>query len=138
MMNTKLLGIWIDQREAILATGEEIIDVVNSEFNIGHAKGGSGSSVPYGPQDAISESKVLEKRKQSLVIYFHEILQRLDYYDHIYILGPGMTKNQLRDAIKKHHNTRNKQVTIETIDKITLNQIRAKIRDFETSLTQSI
>ena len=123
------MGIWIDLNEAILATGSEIIDVVTSNFTIGHAKGGSGSSTPYGPQDAISESRVLEKRKLSLHNYFEDILDRISHFKKVLIMGPGQVKYQLQDAIVQSHKTRHINVFIEVADKITLNQIRARIRE---------
>ena len=135
MMNDKLIGIWIDLREAILATGEEIVDIIESEFDVGNAKGGSGSDTPWGPQDVISESKVLEKRKQSLAQYFRYILNRLEPFDQVLIMGPGLTKNHLKDAIESNHKTRSMKITVETIDKMTLNQIRARIRAFKESIS---
>ncbi|MEQ6166001.1 hypothetical protein AAOE16_02310 [Ekhidna sp. MALMAid0563] len=129
-MKTKVqMGIWIDLNEAILATGAEIIEVVNSEFTIGHTKGGSGSATPYGPQDARSESKVLEKRKHAIKSYFADILDSIEHCKEVLILGPGLVKSKLAEAIQEALKTRHIEVHLESSDKMTLNQLRAKVRE---------
>ncbi|WP_420316151.1 hypothetical protein [Ekhidna sp.] len=132
------IGIWIDLNEAIIATGNEIIDVVTSEFTIGNAKGGSGSATPYGPQDSVSESKVLEKRKNTLRTYFSEIMERIEHYQEVLILGPGIIKNKLEEILRESHKTKHLYTRVETADKMTLNQFRAKIRDYFSQTGGSI
>lgn len=127
------IGIWIDLNEAIMATGDEIIDVINSNFTVGHVKGGSGSSTPYGAQDAVSESKVLEKRKQSLRLYFEDIMDRITHYKKVMIMGPGQVKHQLEETIRQSHKTKHISLTVEAADKMTLNQIRARVRNLHNN-----
>ena len=74
----------------------EVMDSNVEEFN---PKGGSGSSTPYGPQDSISESTYLERRKQQEKNYYKQIIQQLSDADAIVILGPA----EARIGLEKGH-----------------------------------
>tara|TARA_R110002072_G_scaffold32551_4_gene99196 strand:+ start:788 stop:979 length:192 start_codon:yes stop_codon:yes gene_type:complete len=61
----KNLGVWIDTRTAYLITCDETKDVVGilSDVEEVNESGGYGSSIKYLSQDAISPSKLAERKK---------------------------------------------------------------------------
>ncbi len=129
-------GIWIDQKEALIylmKDENESVERVRSNIDPGHVKGGARAKVPYGPQDVVSESKYLEKRKHSLKEYFDNIASKIDGSKMIFVLGPAQTKQQLHDYFKEDYHFKDIPVYVKTEDKLTENQIKAKIRDFFTS-----
>lgn len=131
----KQFGIWIDLREAwLLPYPEESKPLVCIEAKeIGHVKGGSGTAVPWGPQDAVSESKYLEKRRHRLQRYFDEIALALlaqGQPETIVITGPAETKKELERNLEGRYEFRQVKLHSLPADKMTENQLRALIRDF--------
>ncbi len=129
-----LTGIWIDLRKAIVVqvknSEARIMNVIESNMTVGNVKGGSRSSTPYGPQDAVSESKMLEKKKHVLTAFYEEIESKLPTSDHIHIVGPAGTKNELKDYLQQSHDLRDLPITSEVADSMTDNQVKALFRDF--------
>lgn len=129
-------GIWIDKREAIIFDSlDDFASArrVHSDIKIGNAKGGARSSTPYGPQDAVSESKVLEKKKSALHHFYLEVMDSIENPKMVLLLGPGMTKNELGTEIEESHSFKDVPVYIQTLDSLTENQIRAEIKKFYIS-----
>lgn len=127
-------GIWIDLKTAIIVRvsmqRSEIVEKVGLSFSLGHVKGGARSSTPYGPQDAVSESKVLEKRKHELADFFSKITHLLKDPKAVLIAGPSQVKNELRDYMLKSYDFRDVGIRIRTADSMTDNQVKALFRDY--------
>ena len=131
-------GIWIDRKEAMISrfeNGDENFITLTSDIKLGNTKGGSRGSTPWGPQDAVSESKVLAKKKQALHDFYNEIMQHLDDSEMIFITGPAETKKELHKTLENKSEFRNTPIYVQTLDKLTINQIRARIRNFFSSRT---
>ena len=125
------IGIWVDLREALiskLTDKEQTLQKVESGLDIGHVKGGSGSSTPYGPQDAVSESKFLEKKKHAIKSYFDNIADAIQQEESILITGPAETKNALATDLEHRHDFRNSTIYCKTADSMTDNQFKALVR----------
>jgi len=134
------VGIWLDYREAYIVYvngSSEVAVNLASNIDESHPVGGSGSSTPYGSQEAISETRHLRRRKRQEKQYFQSIIEKIRHRDGIYILGPAQAKLGLEHELKKDPNLLDKILTLDTCDRITNNQIRAKIRDFFLSLHQN-
>jgi hypothetical protein len=130
MKNT---GIWLDKRNAIIVEidgKKEKIEHVTSDIDEGNIKGGSRSSTPYGPQDAVSEKHILEKRKLQEKRYLEELIETIKAPDQLLVFGPADTKKHLLKAIGSHYNLKDKPVYMENADSMTVAQIKAKIRQF--------
>lgn len=130
MKNT---GIWLDKRNAIIVEIEgekESIEYVNSDIEEGNIKGGARSSTPYGPQDAVSEKHILEKRKMQQKRYFEELISTIKTPDQLLILGPANTKKDLLKVVDNDYLLKDRPVYIESADSMTVPQIRAKVRQF--------
>jgi len=126
-------GIWIDSRNAklvFLENNNEKMITIESNLDIGNVKGGSGSSTPYAEQDAVSESKILEKKKHQLHEYFTEIISKLGKTDELLIIGPAETKYGLQKEIEQDPILKGKLVMVQTVDSMTDNQIVARVKSF--------
>ena len=129
----KPVGIWLDSREAFIVyldNETENTDRVYSDIDEANPVGGSGSSTPYGAQEAVSETKYLHRRQHQEKQYYQSISERIAARDAIYIMGPSQAKIGLEQELKKQSKHAEKIVSVESCDRITDNQIRAKVRDF--------
>jgi hypothetical protein len=130
----KNIGIWIDHEKAFLVSIQdkrESSKKIQSEVE-SHIKalGGSRPTTPYGPQEASAEKKLDERRKQQLHKFYQKILPELREISKIYIFGPGEAKHELDKEIKKSKELSLKRVKIETADKMTENQIKARVKNY--------
>ncbi len=128
------IGVWIDLREAIIVKGktleEQTISKISSNIDVGNVKGGSGSSTPYGPQDAVSERKFLEKKNHELKDYYDRVAEQVVGADVLLLSGPAETKNKLSEDLQSRHEFRNTSIHQETVDNMTDNQFKALVREF--------
>ena len=128
------VGLWVDHKKAtivsILEKGEEISHI-ESDFE-GHFRlsGGSRSPTPYGPQETSSETKQKERRKHQLHRYYQDIIRAVQDAKRIWIFGPGEAKIELEKEIRRSKELSEKLVGVEAADKMTQNQIAAKVRKF--------
>ena len=127
-------GLWIDHREAIVVTitpnGEEITEISsNVEKHPGHDP---TIATPTGHHE---ERKV--KATDSQQREFTEHLDR--YYDQvvaavrdaqaILVFGPGEAKGEFKKRLD-HAKLGGNVVAVQTADKMTDNQIAAKVREY--------
>jgi hypothetical protein len=128
------VGIWIDRKKSYIVTLQEEEETLTSiESNVeGHPRlsGGSRSRTPYGPQGVASEKKFEERHRQHLQKYYQKIIPLLQEADRIFIFGPGKAKLGLEKELKKSKELSSKIAAVETVDKMTENQIKAHVRKF--------
>ena len=128
------VGIWMDYRGAQIIKIDQL-DIslcmyVESDIDEEHPVGGSGSSTPYGPQEAISEHRFLNKRHQQEQKFYQTIMSKIKDRDALYIMGPGQAKLGLENAVKADKNFNPVLLEVETSHKLTPNQIKAKVKDY--------
>ncbi len=128
--DVKKMGVWIDHFVAILVSlDNEKIEISkiesNAESHFRHSGGcKSGNSV----QSITKEKKAEERRTHQYHKFYQEIMQTFDMNTEILIFGPGEAKLELEKEIAKNH--RGKIQAVETTDKLTDNQIVAKVKSF--------
>ena len=131
MKNT---GIWIDKEKAylmIIEANEETFLKIESHLENYNVYGGSGSKTKWGPQDVVQDRKYLEREKQQLKNYFKEIVLHLKDADSIVIFGPAETYLKFHKEIKNEHRLiASKIKDVKNVDSMTLNQVKALIRDY--------
>jgi hypothetical protein len=130
---TKKIGIWLDSNNAVIVTllgTSETVKKIESNIEHYHIHGGSGSSTPYSPQDAVSESKLLARKKHQENSYFNKIISELTDVHAIAIFGPAETKIGLKKALQKNIVLRDKIWHIEAADNMTEKQVKMHIRNF--------
>ncbi len=126
-------GIWLDTRNAhiVRIQGDQVSSkTIESEVESFNPRGGYGGANKQMPQDAISEQKMLERRKSQLTKYFQEIMELVSDSDEILIIGPGEVKLGLEKEMKKRNDIGAKIVAVQPADSMTENQIVAKVKAF--------
>jgi len=128
----KNLGIWIDTRTAYLVSSDETSSIVEISSNVEEVneKGGYGSANKQLPQDAISPTKLAERKKQQLNAFFENIIKQLGNTGQLYIMGPGETRKLFGKAIETNSSVKFKVVGNEPADSISQNQLREKVRNY--------
>ena len=136
------IGVWIDRRKAHIVSlskrnppedgYEQAVETIASEVEPRlRLSGGSGvRGTPWGPQDVSVDSKSAARRKKQLEEYFDSVMDTIKGADRIFIMGPGETKNQLKNAINRTKALSGRVMMVETADKMTARQIAARVRDF--------
>lgn len=129
-------GIWLDTKQArlVFKKGEskEVTTIESEVENKVHHwddanTGTFKSSFGHHQND---EKKYEERKKHQLADYMDSVVTRLKNVDEIYILGPAEAKNLLEDHLHRHSDFRYKLLVMETADKMTENQLIAKVDDF--------
>ena len=129
---SRKVGLWIDHKNAIIVTLKsekattKIIEC-DIERHV-HPSGGSRSSTPYGPQDVVSESKWEGRYKHHFDRYYSDVIDFIRDAGEILIFGPASAKEELKKAIDKNKALAACIVGVEPADKMTKNQIVAKVR----------
>ncbi|MBU0730464.1 MAG: hypothetical protein KKE17_08885 [Proteobacteria bacterium] len=130
----KKIGIWIDHREAILvflkgdqATVERIESNAESHFNPSGGWKAGGTSVA---QAISKEQKADERRMHQFHNFYQEVIKKAGQDYKIYIFGPGEAKLELVKEIEKIKDRQDRIAAVETSDRLTENQIVAKVKAF--------
>ena len=129
----KNIGIWIDKAKAhvvIIENGEEHMRTINSQVEDFNVKGGSRSKTRWGPQDVVQDSKYMERKKHQLKRYFDEVYEQVKDADALAIFGPAETYLKLEEAFKNAYKLSDKIKTVQNVDSMTDNQVKALVRDF--------
>lgn len=130
----KFIGLWIDHARChIVLLNEKEEHIVKIESLVDGNHGSSAShrfSDISNSADAAFEGKIQERRKHQLHRYYQDIIHSIKEADRIFIFGPGEAKTELEKEIKKIKEFQSKILTIESTDKMSDNQIVAKIRQF--------
>ena len=130
----KNIGIWLDKEKAfilVLKEGSERLIEVQSELEFYHPKGGSRSKTRWGPQDVVQDSKYMEREKHQLRRYFQAIVEKIKDADALVIYGPAETYERLlKELQERHPRLAEKVKDVKRADSMTLNQVKALIRDY--------
>lgn len=128
-------GIWIDTSKAIIVTleggKEEKISEIDSavENRIYHDKEGNKGNFSGGHHGS-SENKFENRRKEQVDFFIKEVLSYVKGADELFVFGPAETKIRLEQKINDEKLFANKLRAVETADKMTLNEIVAKVKKF--------
>jgi hypothetical protein len=130
----KKIGIWIDHKKAILVsiegdqtTVERIESHAESHFRPSGGWKAAGTSVA---QSVSKEQKADERRKHQFHNFYQMVIKEAGKAENIFIFGPGEAKLELAKEIKKIKNKLNRIAAVEASDRLTENQIVAKVRSF--------
>jgi hypothetical protein len=128
----KNVGLWIDHRKTVIVTIENEVEVTqevksNMEKHV-RFSGGPRAKGPYSFQGSTAEDVRDRQFGDHLGKYYEGIISMIRDADAIWIFGPGEAKVELENRLK-HEELGGKIVGVETVDKMTDNQIAAKVRD---------
>jgi stalled ribosome rescue protein Dom34 len=117
------VGLWIDHKKAVIfSLSDEGAEIkrISSELK-------KQVRFPGGAQEESAEVQKDRRYTGHLNNYYDEVISFIRNAESILIFGPGEAKNELKNKLGKeklHENI----VGMETVDKMTDNQIVAKVR----------
>ena len=125
-------GLWIDHRQAFIVyiLEDEIKTrriLSNLEKRV-KPSGGKRSSTPYSPRYEPADDRLDRKYKHHLENYYEDIAQALEGVESVLIMGPGEGKGEFKKHLERHGSKSISDIELETTDKITENQIIAKVK----------
>jgi len=129
----KHIGIWIDHSKSHIVSideKEEHVLSIESHVDNNRVPGALRSASSSHQLDAAVESKTREKRKHILHRYYQEIIKSIKNSEKVYIFGPGEAKIELEKEIKRSKDFSSQLVAIEAADKMSENQITAKVKKY--------
>ena len=122
----KQIGLWIDHRKAIIVIlkdeGEELKKITSNMEKHVRFKSGNAS------EDGSTEDVRDRQFGNHLNNYYDEVVAAVRDADAIQIFGPGEAKGELEKHLE-HAGLKARTHAIETVDKMTDNQISAKVRE---------
>lgn len=129
-MKTKT-GLWIDHRKASILTvtekGEEMKQIVSEAEKQPRRSGDSPLKGNYESSQVPADDSRQRYFTGELNTYYDEVIAYIRDAESILIFGPGEAKDELKKRLESN-NLGKRIVGIETVDKMTDNQIAAKIR----------
>ncbi len=130
----KKIGIWIDHREAILVAIEGDQTTVgriesNAESHYRPSGGRKAGSTSVA-QSVSREQKAEERLKHQYHSFYQMVIEKAGKADSIFIFGPGEAKLELVKEMKKIKGQHDRIVPVEASDRLTENQIVAKVKSF--------
>ncbi len=128
------IGIWLDLNKALIIDNEnKKIETLSSNIEQYNLHGGAKGKTPYATQDATSESKLLERRKQQTKRFFDLITKKILTANKVVVFGPAETKIQYQKHIQQDMALKKKLIGVETVgNKLTENQLKAWVQDYFT------
>ncbi|MFH1943056.1 MAG: hypothetical protein ABIL68_13215 [bacterium] len=130
----KCIGVWIDHKKACvvsLVDGRKFHFEIESRINIDFDNFGCHrSSSPSGHRDKYSDSKIQNRYKKQLDLYYQSIIKSMQDAQNILIFGPGEAKYELKKKILKWKHLSSKIVGLESADRMTERQIEKKVQNF--------
>lgn len=123
----KNIGLWIDHREAVIVVisdkGEQTTRIKSDAEKQIRFAGGSR-------KDGLQTTEAIRGKKLDTQLgkYIDDVIAHIRDAEIIQIFGPGEAKDELVKRLEKDE-PKQRIVEIETMDKMTDNQIAAKVRE---------
>jgi stalled ribosome rescue protein Dom34 len=129
----KEVGLWIDHRKAVIVTMEDEVEKImeiksNMEKHVRFSNG-SHSKVTGQPHGSTAEDMRDRKFGNHLGKYYEGVISFIRDADSVWIFGPGEAKGELANLLKQEERYGGDILGIEAVDKMTDQQIAAKVRD---------
>ena len=126
------VGLWIDHRKAVIVTIENDVEMTrevrsNMEKHVRFSSGTHSKSADSS-QGSTAEDVRDRQFGSHLGRYYEGVISLIRGADSIWIFGPGEAKVELENCLKREE-LGGRIVDIETVDKMTDQQIAAKVRD---------
>ena len=126
-------GLWIDHRKAVIVIasteGEKTMEIRSGVDKQPGRFEGVRSTEPYEAQLVKADDSRERDFTGHLDHYYAEVIATIREADSILIFGPGEAKGELKNHLDQAGLGEN-IIGLETIDKMTDNQIAAKVREY--------
>jgi stalled ribosome rescue protein Dom34 len=125
------VGLWIDHKQAYLIWYKEgRIDVLPSEIEPPeHFSGGTQLGGKLN-QKGDMELRHNDRYRLKLTKFYKRVVAALKDVDSIFIMGPGEAKVEFEKVLKRQKAMQKRLLKVETADKMTKNQMIARVRRF--------
>lgn len=125
------VGLWIDHKQAYLIWYKEgRIDVIPSEIEPPeHFSGGTQLGGKLN-QKGDMELRHNDRYRLKLTKFYKRVVAALKDVDSIFIMGPGEAKVEFEKVLKRQKAMQKRLLKVETADKMTKNQMIARVRKF--------
>ena len=128
-------GIWIDSSKAIIVSlngKEESITEIDSTIENKSYPNREGNKGTFsGSHHSASETQLNNRKKEQTNYFMDSIIDYIKRSDELYVFGPANAKTELKKRIQTEKIIApDKLKGVDTSDKLTINQIVAKVQDF--------
>ena len=131
MKTTK--GLWIDRRKAVIVTvtdkGEDVKEIISHVEKQPGRFEGVRSTTPFEAQLVPADDSQERGLTGHLDTYYDEVISHLRDAEVILIFGPGEAKGELVKRVAREKLS-GRIAGVETVDKMTIPQIAAKVRKY--------
>ena len=128
------VGLWIDHKQAYLIWYKEgRVEIIPSDIEPPeHFSGGTQLGGKLN-QKGDMELRHNDRYKLQLHKYYEQVIAALKDVNSIFIMGPGEAKVEFEKVLKRHKAMQKRLLKVETADKMTKNQMIARVRKFYKS-----
>ena len=131
----KRVGVWLDHSKAHfidLSQGPAIVETAfSSKESEVRYQGETGNGTLLGNNRATnSESHAHNRAQEIMQEYYHVLTDRLKNYDDILLFGAGGAKDELYNKLSTDKHFADKNIRVETADKLTENQMVARVKTY--------
>jgi stalled ribosome rescue protein Dom34 len=128
-------GLWIDHKQAYLIWYKEgRVEVIPSNVEPpAHFSGGTQLGGKLNQKGDI-ELRHNARYELQLLKFYRQVIAALKDVNSVFVMGPGKAKVEFEKAIKKHKSMQQRLLKVETADKMTKNQMIARVRKFYKSM----
>ena len=128
-------GIWIDSSKAIIVSldgkKESITEIDSDIENKSHHNREGNKGTFAGNHHSANETQLNNRKKEQTNYFMDSVIDYVKKSDELYVFGPAGAKTELKRRIQDEKIiTPDKLKGVTTADKMTINQIVAKVRDF--------
>jgi hypothetical protein len=129
----KYAGLWIDHKKAVMVIvkdgrQEKKMILSDTEKNV-RFSGGHHSKTAFGAYHGSNESTQDRRFSNQLNEYYDEVISAVRDAESVLIFGPGEAKGEIEKRLQGKH-FRGQAVSVETADKMTDQQVAAKIQAY--------
>lgn len=128
------VGLWIDHKQAYLIWYKEgRVEVIPS--NIEPPEHFSGGTQLGGKLNQKGDVELRHNDRYRLMLtkFYKQVVAALKDVDLIFIMGPGEAKVEFEKVLKRQKALQERLLKVETADKMTKNQMIARVRKFYKS-----
>lgn len=134
MSEKRKVGVWIDKSRAFSVTmttdGHELKEIKPEDDAFSDQDTDAGKGSFMGSQHVSTETKQERKREQHFERFLETVADELSGAELIYIFGPAEAKNKLKNHLAGQNAFKHAELTVETADNMTENQVVARVREF--------
>ncbi|MBK9927553.1 MAG: hypothetical protein IPP66_19965 [Anaerolineales bacterium] len=128
------VGLWIDHKQAYLIWHKEgKVDVIPSNIEPPvHFSGGTQLGGKLN-QKGDMELRHNARYKLQLLKFYRQVIAALKDIDSVFVMGPGKAKLEFEKVVRTYKSMKQRLLKVETADKMTKNQMIARVRKFYKS-----